>query len=150
MSNLKVFAENRKARHDYFILETLECGIELKGTEIKSIRKGSVSLKEAWCDITDERLTVRGMHIAPYEFGNRFNVDPMRVRTLLAHKKEIVKLAKEVSQQGTTLIPLRLYISSKGKIKLELAVCKGKKTYDKRESLKEQDIKRELARSGVS
>lgn len=144
--NIRVFAENRKAHHDYFIVYELECGIELKGTEVKSIRKSSVSIKEAWCDINNDELIIKGMHIAPYEQGNRFNVDEKRDRKLLAHKTEILRLNQDVAAKGMTIIPLKVYAAANGKIKVQIALCKGKHTYDKREALKEKDIKREIAR----
>jgi len=144
--DIRVFAENRKAHHDYFIVYELECGIELKGTEVKSIRKSSVSIKEAWCDINNDELIIKGMHIAPYEQGNRFNVDEKRDRKLLAHKTEILRLNQDVAAKGMTIIPLKVYAAANGKIKVQIALCKGKHTYDKREALKEKDIKREIAR----
>ena len=144
---MKVLAENRKARHDYFIEDTLECGIELKGTEVKSIRQGKVSIKEAWCDVENNELVIKGMNISPYEQGSIFNVDPLRVRKLLAHKSEIRELNIEKMQQGMTLIPIKIYLSN-GRVKVEVGICKGKKNYDKRQSIKEKDIKRDNARNG--
>lgn len=132
----KVIANNKKAFHDYFVEERYEAGIVLTGTEIKSIRKGGVSIKESYAKITSKgELVVTGMHIAPYEQGNRYNVDPLRVRTLLMHKKEISKLYGTVkTQQGLTLIPLSVYLDENGRCKIELGLCRGKKNYDKRES----------------
>lgn len=144
---MKVLAENRKARHDYFIEDTLECGIELKGTEVKSIRQGKASIKEAWCDVENNELVIKGMNISPYEQGSIFNVDPLRVRKLLAHKSEIRELNIEKMQQGMTLIPIKIYLSN-GRVKVEVGICKGKKNYDKRQSIKEKDIKRDNARNG--
>lgn len=144
---MKVLSENRKARHDYFIEDTLECGIELKGTEVKSIRQGKVSIKEAWCDVENNELVIKGMNISPYEQGSIFNVDPLRVRKLLAHKSEIRELNIEKMQQGMTLIPIKIYLSN-GRVKVEVGICKGKKNYDKRQSIKEKDIKRDNARNG--
>ena len=132
----KTVANNKKAFHDYFIEERYEAGIVLTGTEIKSIRKGGVSIKESYAKITSKgELVVTGMHIAPYEQGNRYNVDPLRVRTLLMHRKEINKLYGTVkTQQGLTLIPLSVYLDENGRCKIELGLCRGKKNYDKRES----------------
>ena len=144
---MKILAENRKARHDYFIDETLECGVELKGAEVKSIRQGKASIKEAWCSVEGNQLFIKGMNIAPYEQGNIFNVDSLRDRRLLVHKSEIRDLQKESMQQGMTLVPLKVYLSN-GKVKVEVGICKGKKNYDKRQSIKEKDIKRDNARIG--
>ena len=137
---------NRAARHEYFVLETYEAGIELYGTEIKSIRNGSVNLKESWADIQNGEVFINGMHISPYEKGNIFNKDPFRVRKLLLHKKEINKLAGKIKQEGLTLIPLSLYFK-KQYVKVELGLCKGKKLYDKRESIAKRDAKRDIDRA---
>lgn len=137
---------NRAARHEYFVLETFEAGIELYGTEIKSIRNGSVNLKEAWADIQNGEVFVYGMHISPYEMGNIFNRDPFRVRKLLLHRKEINKLMGKIKQEGLTLIPLSLYFK-KQYVKVELGLCKGKKLYDKRESMAKRDAKRDIDRA---
>lgn len=145
MDNIKTIARNKKARHEYFIDETLECGIELKGTEVKSLRQGRASLKEAFADIKNGEVYVYQMNITPYEFGNINNVDPLRPRKLLLHKKEITKLFNQKSRDGYTLIPLSLYFKN-GKVKLELAVAKGKKLYDKRHSIAERDAKRRADR----
>ncbi len=142
----KVISYNRKARHDYFVLETLETGIALVGTEVKSLRLGNVNLKDAWVDVENGELYVSGMHISPYEKGNIFNTDPTRKRKLLAHKSEIRKLEQEKKLKGYTLIPLQLYYKY-GKVKLELGVCKGKKLYDKRETLAQRDAKRDIDRA---
>ncbi len=137
---------NRAARHEYFVLETYEAGIELYGTEIKSIRNGSVNLKESWADIQNGEVFINGMHISPYEKGNIFNKDPFRVRKLLLHKKEINKLAGKIKQEGLTLIPLSLYFK-KQYVKVELGLCKGKKLYDKREAMAKRDAKRDIDRA---
>ena len=137
---------NRAARHEYFVLETYEAGIELFGTEIKSIRNGSVNLKESWADIQNGEVFLYGMHISPYEKGNIFNKDPFRVRKLLLHKKEINKLIGKLKQEGLTLVPLSLYFK-KQYVKVELGLCKGKKLYDKREAMAKRDAKRDIDRA---
>lgn len=139
-------AQNKKAYHDYFILETYEAGIELFGTEVKSIRKGKINLKDAWCSIENGELFVNGMHISPYEQGNIFNKDPLRVRRLLMHKREIMRLFGTTKQQGLTLIPLSVYFLN-GRAKLEIGLCKGKKNYDKRQDIAKKDAKRDIERS---
>lgn len=141
----KTIAENRKARHDYFVLETYEAGIELVGTEVKAIRQGAVNLKDSWCTIDDGELFIRGMHISPYEKGNLFNRDPLRVRRLLMHKREILKLFGTLKQQGLTLIPLSLYFKD-SRVKVQLGLCKGKKLYDKRETAAIRSANREIDR----
>lgn len=140
-----VVATNKKAYHDYFILESYEAGIELCGTEVKSLRASKLNLKDSWCNIEDGEIFVCGMHISPYDFGNRFNTDPLRVRKLLMHKKEINKLYGTVKQQGLTIIPLSVYFY-KGRAKLEVGLCKGKKNYDKRETEKQKTAKRDIER----
>ena len=142
----KVIAVNRKARHDYFVLETFETGIELAGTEVKSIRAGGVNLKDSWCTIDDGELFVKGMHISPYDRGNVFNRDPFRVRKLLIHKREIMRLLGKVKQEGLTLIPLSLYFK-KNHVKLEMGLCKGKQLHDKREDMARRDAAREIQRA---
>ena len=142
----KTIAENRKARHEYFVLESYEAGIELVGTEVKSIRQGSVNLKDSWCSIDNGELFIRGLHISPYEKGNIFNRDPLRVRRLLMHKKEIMKLFGTVKQDGCSLIPLSLYFKG-SKVKVEVGLCKGKKLYDKRADMAKRDAKREMDRA---
>ena len=137
---------NRAARHEYFVLETYEAGIELYGTEIKSIRNGSVNLKESWADIQNGEVFINGMHISPYEKGNIFNKDPFRVRKLLLHKKEINKLAGKIKQEGLPLIPLSLYFK-KQYVKVELGLCKCKKLYDKRDAIAKRDAKRDIDRA---
>ena len=142
----KVIAVNRKARHDYFVLETFETGIELAGTEVKSIRAGGVNLKDSWCTIDDGELFVKGMHISPYDKGNVFNRDPFRVRKLLMHKREIMRLLGKVKQEGLTLMPLSLYFK-KNHVKLEMGLCKGKQLHDKREDMARRDAAREIQRA---
>ena len=137
---------NRQARHEYFVIETLETGIELVGTEVKSLRAGTVNLKDAWVDVEDGELWVKGMHISPYDKGNIFNQDPMRERRLLAHKNEIRRLFQQVKLQGYTLVPLSLYFK-RGRVKLELGLCKGKKLYDKRATAAARDAKRTIDRA---
>lgn len=137
---------NRAARHEYFVLETYEAGIELFGTEIKSIRNGSVNLKESWADIQNGEVFVYGMHINPYEKGNIFNRDPFRVRKLLLHKKEINKLLGKIKQDGLTLVPLSLYYKGP-RVKMELGLCKGKKLYDKRDDMAKRDAQRNIDRA---
>lgn len=144
--NTKTIASNRKAYHDYFVIESYETGIELFGTEVKSIRQGTVNLKECWCDIKSGELFVIGMHISPYEKGNIFNKDPLRERKLLMHKREITKLYGQVKQMQYTLIPLSLYFKG-SRVKVQLGLCKGKKTYDKRADIAKRDAKRDIDRT---
>ena len=144
MSGIKVVANNKKARHDYFIEDTYETGIVLTGTEIKSIRQGKVNIKESYAKIEDGEMILYGMHISPYEHGNRFNVDPLRPRKLLLHKREIQKLIGYTTLKGLTLVPLRMYINEKGRAKLELAVARGKKDYDKRNAIAKRDADRRM------
>ncbi len=139
-------AQNKKAYHDYFVEETLEAGIELVGTEVKSLRAGAVNLKDSWCAVIDGEMFVNGMHISPYEQGNIFNRDPMRVRKLLLHKREINRLYGIAKQMGYSLIPLKLYFKG-SRVKLLLGVCRGKKLYDKREDAARRDMKREAERA---
>ena len=146
MANMKTIAQNKKARHDYFVEETYEAGIELCGTEVKSLRAGRVNLKDSWCAIVDGEIFVNGMHISPYEQGNIFNRDPMRVRKLLMHKKEILKLYGTVKQTGYSLIPISLYFKD-SKVKLQVGLCKGKKLYDKRADMAERSAKRDMERA---
>lgn len=141
----KTVAQNKVAYHEYFIEEKIECGIELFGTEVKSIRAGKVNLKDSYAEISNGECFICNMHVSPYEQGNIFNRDPLRKRRLLLHKSEIRKLFDEVRQQGVTLVPLEIYFS-KGKAKLLLAVGKGKKLYDKRDAAAERDTKREIDR----
>lgn len=144
--NTKTIAQNKKAFHDYFVIESMEAGIELCGTEVKSIRNGRVNLKDSWCSIDDGELYIKGMHISPYEQGNIFNRDPMRVRRLLMHKREIMRLFGTVKQDGYSLIPLSLYFKG-SKVKVQLGLCKGKKLYDKREDMAARDAKRDMQRA---
>lgn len=146
MKEQKLVSQNKKAYHDYFVEETYEAGIVLTGTEIKSVRLGKVSIKESYAKIDNAELILLGMNISPYEKGNRFNVDPLRPRKLLLHKQEIRKLIGYTKEKGLTIIPLKMYINEKGKAKIEIGICRGKKNYDKRESIKEKDIKREIDR----
>ena len=139
-------ASNRKAYHDYFVLETYEAGIELYGTEIKSIRNGKVNLKDSFCSVDNGEMFVIGMHISPYEHGNIFNRDPMRKKKLLMHKKEIIKLFTQNQQHGLSIIPLKLYIK-KGRAKLEIGLCKGKKLHDKRNVAAEKEANRSIERA---
>ncbi len=129
----KYAAQNKKARHDYFVIETYEAGIVLSGTEVKSVRAGTVNMKDSYCYIEDGEIYVTGVHISPYEKGNIFNRDPLRVRKLLMHKKEILKLFMKVGKEGYTIVPLSMYFSGKN-VKVEIGLCKGKKLYDKRET----------------
>ena len=139
-------ALNRKALHDYFIVESIEAGIELLGTEVKSIRLGGVNLKDAWISIDDGEAFIKGMHISPYEKGNIFNRDPRRVRRLLMHKKEILRLFGEVKQQGLTLIPISLYYKGSN-VKVQVGICKGKKLYDKRADIAKREADRNIRRA---
>ena len=142
---IKTIAQNKKARHDYFIEQTIEAGIVLSGTEVKSIRFGKVNLKDSYATIENGEVILTGMHISPYEQGNIFNKDPMRDRKLLLHKFEINRLIGFIQQKGMALIPLQLYFK-RGKVKVELGIAKGKKLYDKREDIAERDAKREIDR----
>ena len=143
---IKIAAQNRKAYHDYFVEEKYEAGIELAGTEVKSIRAGTVNLKDAYCGVKDGELFVHGIHISPYEKGNIFNKDPERVRRLLMHKREIRKLHAMVKQDGYTLVPLSLYFKE-SRVKVEVGLCKGKKNYDKRAAIAQRDTRREIERT---
>lgn len=140
----KLVANNKKARHDFFIDEVYEAGIELTGTEIKSVRAGKVSIKESYAKIKNGEVFLLGMNISPYEQGNRFNVDPLRTRKLLLHKKEIRKLIGLTTQKGYTLVPLRMYINERGLAKVEIAAARGKKNYDKREDIARRDAGRRM------
>ena len=144
-SSNKTLAENRKARHDYFIEESMEAGIELVGTEVKSIRAGKCNLKDSYAEIRNGEIFICNMHISPYEQGNIFNKDPLRNRKLLLHKNEIIKLQQYTAQQGYTLVPMSLYLKH-GRVKVNLAVAKGKKNYDKRNSMLERVAKRDIDR----
>ena len=142
----KIAAQNKKAFHDYFVLDRYEAGIELCGTEVKSIRQGKLNLKDSWCSIVDGELFVNGMHISPYEHGNIFNRDPLRVRRLLMHKREIMRLYGKVKQDGYALIPLSVYFKG-SRVKVKVGLCKGKKLYDKRQAAAEKDAKRQIDRA---
>ncbi len=142
---IKVVAQNKKARHDYFIEQTIEAGIVLSGTEVKSIRQGKVNLKDSYAMIEGGEVMLNGMHISPYEQGNIFNKDPLRDRKLLLHKSEINRLIGYTRQKGLSLVPLQLYFK-RGRVKLELGIARGKKLYDKREDIAERDAKREIDR----
>ena len=141
----KTIAENRKAFHDYFIEESIEAGIELCGTEVKALRAGGVNLKDAWCSVVEGELFVNGMHISPYDKGNIFNRDPLRVRKLLMHKREIMRLLGVTKQAGYSLIPLSLYFKG-SRVKVQVGLCRGKKLYDKREDAAKRDMMREAQR----
>lgn len=143
---IRVMAKNREATHEYFIIEDFEAGIELSGTEVKSIRKGNVSLKDSWCFVKDGELFIRHMHIAPYEQGNIFNKDPLRPRRLLMHKRQIMYLFGKTKQEGFAIIPLSLYFNG-SRVKVKIALCKGKKLYDKREDIANRDTKRQMDRA---
>ena len=141
----RIIAENRKARHDYFIEETYEAGIALFGTEVKSIRRGGVNLKDSYCDLRDGEIFALGVHISPYEQGNIFNKDPLREKKLLMHKREIMKLIGLVTRDGYTLVPLSLYFKG-SHVKMCIGLCRGKKQYDKRDSIAKRDAEREMER----
>lgn len=143
---MRIVSENRKARHDYIIEETYEAGIELRGTEVKSLRAGRANLKDSFAIVENGELFLYGMHISPYEHGNIFNVDPLRPRKLLMHKKEIMRLLGKIKEQGLTLVPIKAYFKQ-DKIKIELGLAKGKKLYDKREAAAEKSAKREIVRA---
>ena len=145
--NKKLVANNKKARHDYFIEEVYEAGIVLTGTEIKSIRAGKVSIKESYAKIENGEMIVYGMNISPYEQGNRFNVDPLRPRKLLLHKQEIRKLIGYTTLKGLTIVPLTVYINEDGRAKMEIAVARGKKLYDKRDDIAKRDAERRMAKA---
>lgn len=145
-ANTKTIAQNKKAYHEYFVEESLEAGIELFGTEVKSLRKGACNLKDAWCSIDDGEIFVCNMHISPYEQGNIFNRDPLRVRRLLLHKKEIARLLGVVKQKGYTLVPLSLYFKN-SRVKVQVGVCRGKKLYDKRAVEAKRELDREAERA---
>ncbi|MDU1028364.1 MAG: SsrA-binding protein SmpB [Clostridia bacterium] len=143
---MKVITDNRKARHDYYIEDSVEAGIVLKGTEVKSIRAGHVTLKDAYASISNGEIFIEGMHISPYEHGNIFNVDPLRKRKLLLHKRQILRLAQKTQEKGLTLVPLKLYFDH-DKVKVDLALAKGKKLYDKRAVAAEKSARRDIDRA---
>ena len=144
--NTKTIATNKNAFHEYFVIESIEAGIELTGTEIKSIRQGGVNLKDSWCSVDNGQMLIKQMHISPYEHGNIFNKDPLRVRRLLLHKREIMRLFGLVKQQGLALVPLSLYFKG-SLVKVQLGLCKGKKLYDKRAVAAEKAANRDIARA---
>lgn len=146
VKGIKVVADNRKAFHDYFIEEKYECGVCLSGTEVKSIRKGKINLKDSYCTIKDGEIFIVGVHISPYEQGNRFNLDPMRTRKLLMHKNEIIRLFSTIKQDGLTLVPTKVYFKD-SKVKFEIGLARGKKNYDKRDAIAEKEAKRDIART---
>lgn len=145
-NDIKPIADNRKAYHDYFVLDTIECGIALVGTEVKSIRNSAVQLKDSWCMIENGEMWINNMHIQPYERGNIFNRDPKRIRKLLVHKREIHKLFSIVQKDGMSLIPLRIYFKN-GKVKILVGICEGKKLYDKRKTIAKKTTDREVERA---
>ena len=145
-NSVKIIAQNKKAYHEYFVDEKYEAGIELFGTEVKSIRQGRVNVKESYCDIKDGEVFVIGMHISPYEQGNVYNKDPLRPKKLLLHKREILKLFGLVSQKGYTLVPLQIYLKN-SRVKVEIGLCRGKKLYDKRDDMARNDAKRDMERA---
>ena len=145
-ANFKTIAQNKKAYHDYFVEESIEAGIELVGTEVKSLRQGRANLKDAWCSVVGGEMLLNGCHISPYDYGNIFNRDPMRVRRLLLHKREIMRLYGLVKQQGFSLIPLSLYFKY-SRVKVQIGLCKGKKLYDKRADLAAKAAKRDIERA---
>ena len=144
--SIKIMARNREADHEYFVEEDFEAGIELMGTEVKSIRAGTLNLKDAWCGIKDGELLLNQMHISPYDHGNRFNPDPRRPRRLLMHKREIMRLLGKVKQDGYSLIPLTVYLKG-SRVKVNIGLCKGKKLHDKRQAAAERDAKRQIERA---
>ncbi len=146
LENLKTIIYNRKVSHDYFIIDSIEAGIVLSGTEVKSVRQGNINIKDSWCSIVKDEIFINGMHISPYEQGNIFNLDPMRVRKLLMHKKEISKLLGQVKQQGYSIIPISIYFKGSN-IKVQVGLCKGKKLYDKRADMAKKSAKRDIERA---
>ncbi len=145
-ASTKTIAQNKKAFHDYFVEESMEAGIELVGTEVKSLRQGRANLKDSWCSIVEGEIFLNGMHISPYEQGNIFNKDPLRVRRLLLHKREIMRLLGQVKQQGYSLIPLSLYFKG-SRVKVQVGLCRGKKLYDKRQDLAAKAAQRDIQRA---
>lgn len=144
--NDRIIADNRKARHDYFVMETYEAGVELFGTEVKSLRAGNTNMKDSYCEIDGGEMFALGVHISPYEQGNIFNRDPLRPKKLLMHKREITKLLGLVSREGYTLVPLSLYFKG-SRVKMAVGLCKGKKNYDKRDSIAKRDADRAIERA---
>ncbi|MDY6400313.1 MAG: SsrA-binding protein SmpB [Synergistales bacterium] len=146
-TNNKVVAQNRKARHDYFILEAFECGIVLTGTEIKSVRAGSLNLKDSYASLKNDELWLFGVHISPYDKGTYYNHEPERDRKLLMHKREIIRLKNKIREKGLTLVPLTVYIKNGKRAKVELALAKGRNVHDKRDAIADRDMKRTIARA---
>ncbi len=144
---MKLLANNKKAYHDYFIEKEIESGIVLVGTEVKSIKSGKVSIKEAYINIRENEIFIENMHVSPYENGNIFNVDPYRTRKLLLAKKEIIRLYESVKKLGYTIVPLKVYVNDRGLVKVSISLAKGKKVYDKREALKQKDASRQMDRA---
>ena len=144
--NIKIISQNKRARHDYFIIETIEAGIELFGTEVKSVRNGKITLNDSYASVDGGEVFIKHMNISPYEQGNIFNKDPLRVRKLLMHKREILRLFGQLKQQGLTLIPLSIYFKG-SLVKVQIGLCKGKKLYDKREDIAKRDAKRDIERN---
>ena len=147
MAEMKLLAQNKKAWHDYFIEETYETGLELYGTEVKSIRGGKVSIKESYAEIKNGEVFVQGMNVTPYDFGNRYNQEPLRAKKLLLHKREIAKLLNYTTREGYTLVPLKVYLNERGLVKMQLAVAKGKKLYDKRDTMAKKDAERHIQKT---
>jgi SsrA-binding protein len=143
---IKIIAENRKAFHDYFIDERFECGVALSGTEVKSLRAGKVNLKDSYCQVKDGEIFLIGVHISPYDHGNRFNLDPMRSRKLLMHKREIIRLYSKTKEDGLTLVPTKCYFKD-SKVKFEIGLARGKKNYDKRDTEAQKQAKRDIERA---
>jgi len=143
---MKIISNNRKAYHDYTVFETIECGIELRGSEVKSLRDGRINLNDSFARIEEGEVSLYNANISPYAQASYLNVDPVRVRKLLLHKKQIAKLEVETAQRGLTLIPIKIYFNARGLVKIELALCKGKKLYDRREDLKKREVDREMRR----
>lgn len=143
--DVKILAKNKRARHDYHVVDSIEAGVVLRGTEVKSMRLGKFQLVDGYVRVENGELYLYGVHISPYEFGNRFNVDPRRRRKLLVHRSEIRRLGRQVLEKGMTLVPLSAYLKS-GRVKIEVGVCRGKKTYDKRRTLQERDAARDVQR----
>lgn len=143
----QTFIDNKRARHEYFVLDSYESGIELKGTEVKSLRAGKANLTDAYARIKNGEVILVGLHISPYDHGNINNHDPLRTRKCLLHKREISKIKSSIEKDGFTLVPLKIYFNNSGKAKIELGICKGKQLHDKRESIKERDTKREMNRA---
>jgi len=141
--------ENRRAKHEYFVDNVIECGISLRGNEVKSIRDGKANITQAWAAIHNGQLVLRGMHISKWGASNAFDVDEDRERVLLVHKSELRKLSAQLEQEGATLVPLKVYFNDNGKCKVELGICRGKHLYDKREATKQRDLKREAERDGL-